>query len=123
MEKIELEYEVKTSPRMLYKMISTDEGLQQWFAKKVKVNKDKFSFDWGGTIEEAQLLNKKENDHVKFRFLNKPDHTFVEFKIKVDEITKDVALVVVDFVDANEKEESKELWDKQIEDLLDTMGL
>ena len=47
----------------------------------------------------------------------------MEFKIKVDEITKDVALVVVDFVDANEKEESKELWDKQIEDLLDAMGL
>lgn len=123
MEKIELEYEVKTSPKMLYKLISSDEGLQQWFAKKVIVTKNNFTFDWGGTTEEACLLSKKENDHVKFRFLNKPDHTFVEFKIKVDDITKDVALLVVDFVDSDEKEETIELWDKQIEDLLDVMGL
>ncbi|MBX7180474.1 MAG: SRPBCC domain-containing protein [Bacteroidia bacterium] len=123
MEKIELEYEIKTSPRILYKMISTDEGLQQWFAKKVKITKDSYTFDWDGTTEVAKLLGMKENDHVKFRFANKPDHTFMEFKIKVDDLTKDVALLVVDFVDPDEKNETKELWNKQIEDLMEAIGL
>lgn len=123
MEKLELEYEVKTSPRVLYKMISTDDGLQKWFADKVNVQKDVFTFGWSGTEEKAKLISKKENEFVKFQFLNKPSHTFVEFKIKVDDLTKDVALLVTDFAEKSEVQDSKELWNKQVDDLLDSLGL
>jgi len=123
MEKFELEYEVKTSPRVLYKMLSTDEGLQKWFAESVSVTKDQFTFGWEGTEEKATLVHKKENESVRFKFSNKPADTYVEFLIKVDDLTKDVALVVTDFADKSDISDSKELWDKQIEDLLGSLGL
>jgi uncharacterized protein YndB with AHSA1/START domain len=123
MEQFELEYEIKTSPKVLYKMLSTDDGLQKWFAEKVIVNKDNFTFSWDGTEERAKLISKRENEYVKFQFTNKPADAFVEFKIKVDELTKDVALVITDFAEKSEIRESKDLWNKQVEDLLDSLGL
>ena len=35
LKKLELEYEVKSSPKVLYAMLSTDSGLEEWFADKV----------------------------------------------------------------------------------------
>ena len=40
----------------------------------------------------------------------------------VDEITKDVSLFVIDFADEDEIEESKMLWDNQIDDLKHVLG-
>ena len=45
-----------------------------------------------------------------------------EFKIEVDEITKDVSLVVSDFADEDELDESKLLWDSLISDLKQVLG-
>ena len=42
---------------------------------------------------------------------------YFEFKIQVDEITKDVSLIVTDFAYKDEIEETKMLWDNQISDL------
>ena len=120
---MELEYEVKTSAKTLYKMISTDDGLQKWFAPTVNVSKDLYTFGWNGAEEQAKLLGKRDCDFVKFQFLNKPADTYMEFRIKVDDLTKDVALLVTDFADKSEVIESKDLWNKQMEDLLDALGL
>ena len=47
---------------------------------------------------------------------------FFEFKIEVDEITKDVSLVVSDYADEDELDESKLLWDNLISDLKQVLG-
>ena len=39
-----------------------------------------------------------------------------------DEITKDVSLVVVDFSEEDELEESKLLWENQVSDLKHVLG-
>ena len=43
-------------------------------------------------------------------------------KIMVDEITKDVSIVIVDFADADEVDESKLLWENQINSLKHVIG-
>ena len=40
----------------------------------------------------------------------------------VDEITKDVSIVIIDFADEDEVEESKSLWENQISDLKHVLG-
>ena len=40
----------------------------------------------------------------------------------VDEITKDVSLIVSDYSDEDEKEESKMLWDNLVSDLKQVLG-
>jgi hypothetical protein len=40
----------------------------------------------------------------------------------VDEITKDVSLMVVDFAEDDDFEESKQLWENQVSDLKHVLG-
>ena len=47
---------------------------------------------------------------------------FFEFKIQMDEITKDVSLIVTDFTDEDELDEAKLLWDSLISDLKQVLG-
>ena len=47
---------------------------------------------------------------------------FFELKILEDEITKDVSILVVDFAEEDEIEESKLLWENQISDLKQVLG-
>ena len=47
---------------------------------------------------------------------------YFEFKIQVDEITKDVSLIITDFSEDDELEESKMLWDNLVSDLKQVLG-
>ena len=47
---------------------------------------------------------------------------FFEIRIVVDEITKDVSLMVTDFAYSDEVEESKMIWESQIADLKKLVG-
>ena len=47
---------------------------------------------------------------------------YFEIRIQVDGITKDVSLMVTDFAEDDEVEESKMLWDNQISDLKQVLG-
>ena len=48
--------------------------------------------------------------------------SFFEIRIQVDEITKDVSLIVTDFVEEDEVDEAKMLWENQISDLKQVLG-
>ena len=50
------------------------------------------------------------------------DDCFFEMKIEVDEITKDVSIIVTDFAEEDEVEEAKMLWESQISDLKQVIG-
>ena len=64
-----------------------------------------FTFIWEDSEEHAKLLTKKNNELVKFMWVNDEEDYrkyFFEFLIIVDEITKDVSLTVTDFSDEDE---------------------
>lgn len=84
-----------------------------------------FTFIWDDSEEEALLLQKKNNEKVRFQWVddeNDSDDYFFEFKIMVDEITKDVSLIITDFAEEDELEESKMLWDNLVLDLKQVLG-
>lgn len=45
-----------------------------------------------------------------------------ELRIQVDDITKDVSLMITDFAEEDEIEEGKMLWDNMISDLKQILG-
>ena len=47
---------------------------------------------------------------------------YFEIRIQVDGITKDVSLMITDFAEDDEVEETKMLWDNQISDLKQVLG-
>ena len=120
--KYELEFPIQASPNMLYQYISSASNLSEWFADNVNSRGKVFSFFWDGVEEKAELLSSKNNTYVKFKWLDNDDDCFFEIKITVDEITKDVSLIIIDFADNDEVEEAKMLWESQISDLKSVIG-
>jgi uncharacterized protein YndB with AHSA1/START domain len=123
--KYELEFPIQSSPQLLYQYISTPSGLSEWFADNVNSRGEFFTFIWDDSEEKAKLASKKTGERIKFKWLNEDDSEseyFFEMKIIEDEITKDVSIVVVDFADDDELEESKLLWENQISDLKHVLG-
>ena len=123
--KFEIEYPIHASPQLLYQYISTPSGLAEWFADNVNSRGELFIFIWDDSEERAKLLTKKSGERVKFKWLNgeeDEDKYYFEIRIQVDEITKDVSLMVTDFSDEDEVDEAKMLWDNQISGLKQVLG-
>lgn len=124
-ERFELEFLLKTSPKVLDNMISTPSGLSEWFADDVNIKEDVFTFIWDGSEEEARLVNKKVNSRIKFQWIEDEEDdldTFFELRYEIDPMTKMVVLTVTDFAEADEMEEAKRLWENQINELKRTLG-
>ena len=120
--KYELEFPIQASPNMLYQYISSASNLSEWFADNVNSRGKVFSFFWEGSEEKAELISFKNNKYVRFKWLENEDDSFFEINIVVDELTKDVSLVIYDFADEDEVEEGKMLWESQISDLKQVIG-
>ena len=120
-----IEYDFHASPQLLFQYLSTPSGLSEWFADNVNSRGERFTFIWDDSEEIALLLQKKNNDKVKSQWQNDEDYDgeyYFEFKIQVDEITKDVSLIITDFAEEDELEESKMLWDNLVSDLKQVLG-
>ena len=121
--KYELEFPIQVSPQLLFQYLSTPSGLSEWFADNVNSRGELFTFIWDDSEEQAKLITKKSGERIKFKWTHDEDtSTFFEMRIQVDEITKDVSLMVTDFSDEDELEEAKMLWENQIADLKHVLG-
>ena len=121
----EIEFPINSSPQLLYQYISTPSGLSEWFADNVNSRGEFFTFIWNDSEEKARLCSKKSGEKVRFKWVddnNKDTDYFFELNILVDEITKDVSLMVIDFADKDEVEEATLLWENQISDLKHVIG-
>ncbi len=119
-----IEYELNSSPDVLFEFISTPGGLEKWFADRVYIIEGNFIFNWeDGEKRMAKQVGIKEKDWVRFHWLDEPEKRYFEFKIVIDDLTSEVALIVSDFADTpKELEESTRLWNQQISDLHHSIG-
>jgi uncharacterized protein YndB with AHSA1/START domain len=123
--KYELEFPTKASPHMLFPFLSTPSGLSEWFCDDVNSRGEKFTFLWDGDERDAIMLGKKNDKYIRFRWQEDEDEGnkyYFEFRIVVDELTNDTAIIITDFSDEDEVEEDKLLWDSQIHELFHTIG-
>jgi uncharacterized protein YndB with AHSA1/START domain len=121
--KYELEFPIQASPQLLYQYISTPSGLSEWFADNVNSRGELFKFIWDGAEEQAKLITKKSGERIKFQWLeDEGEATFFEIRIQVDEITKDVSIMITDFSEEEDVEEGKMLWENQISSLKQVLG-
>lgn len=121
--KFELEYVVRTSPVILFECLSTPSGLSEWFADDVNIRDGIFTFFWDGSEQKAKLLGYKDEKFIRFRWLDKADNSYFEFRIEKDELTGDISLIITDFAEEEtDKETSRLLWDSQVNKLLHVLG-
>lgn len=121
--KYEIEFPIHASPSMLYQYFSTPSGLEEWFADRVNSRGKLMTFMWDDSEEQATIVSKKPDERARYKWVeSEDDDTYFEFRIQVDAITKDVSLIITDFADDDEVEESKMLWENQIDELKHRIG-
>ena len=121
--RIDLEYIIKTSPTILFNCLSTPSGLSEWFADDVNIKNDRYTFFWDGSEETAILKNVRKSESVKFQWEDDEDEDyFCEMTIRIDDLTKDVALLVTDFAEEGEEDEIQLMWDNNVDNLKKAIG-
>lgn len=120
----EQEFIIKVSSKMLYNYISTPSAMAEWFAEDVNLKDGIFTFSWDGSEEQAKVISKIKGKCIRFRWLEEEDdEAYIELRIEIDELTKEVALIITDFAYEDEVDEAKMLWESQINDLHNIIGV
>ncbi|RZJ99406.1 MAG: hypothetical protein EOO43_26405 [Flavobacterium sp.] len=121
-KKFNIEYGLRSSPRILFSFISEPNGLSQWFADDVNIRDQIYTFSWDGEEQKAKLVSIKENKLVRFKWLDDDPQYYFEMEIVQDELTNDVALNITDFATEETMAERHSIWDNQIGYLLSVLG-
>lgn len=122
-EKFQLEFVINSSPSLLYNYLSNPSGLSEWFADNVNSRGEKYTFIWDNDEQSAFLMKSKQDTYVRFQWEEDEDTKyFFELNIVEDDLTGDVSLMITDFAEPDESDQSKLLWESQIEDLKKILG-
>lgn len=122
-KKVELEYILRSSPNVLFSFLTEPSGLSEWFCDNVNIRNNIYTFIWNHDSEQsAQLVSLRENVHVKYRWLDEPDTTYFEFRIVVDDITGETALMITDFCEPEDESETVLSWNNSIQNLHRVIG-
>lgn len=122
-ERVQLEFQMRSSPNMLYELISTPSGFSEWYCNDVNVRDDQYTFLWDGEEEETTMIGRKVGEVIRFRRNDDEDpNAYFEFRVKIDAMTNEVALIVTDHAWPAEVEETRTLWNSQIGDLMRVLG-
>lgn len=122
-KKFELEFLVHISTKMLYQRLTSPTGLAEWFADDVNINNGVYSFVWDGAVEKAKLVSSKQDEVARYQWLqDEGTDYYFEFRIKTDSLTNEVALIVTDFAEDDEKDDAVDLWESQVQNLAHIMG-
>ena len=119
-----LEYIVTSSPDVLFNFFLQPEDWKNGLRPKVYIKDNIFVFSWGNDeLKQAALLALREREFVRFRWMDQSEKRYFEFRLQIDDLTNEIALIVSDFADTKEEMESARLlWNAQIHDLLHALG-
>ncbi|MDG2053042.1 MAG: START-like domain-containing protein [Flavobacteriaceae bacterium] len=121
--KYEMEFPIQASSALLYQYISTPSGMQEWYADNVNSRGEFFNFIWEGSEEVAKLISKQKGKSIRFQWIEDEGTSYYfEMCIDLDDITKDVCIMVTDFAEEDEVEEGKMLWENMISELKHLLG-
>ena len=121
--KYDMEFPIQASSALLYQYISTPSGMQEWYADNVNSRGEIFNFIWEGSEEVAKLISKQKGKSIRFQWMeDEGTNYYFEMRIDLDDITKDVCIMVTDFAEEDEVEEGKMLWENMISELKHLLG-
>ncbi|MFN3556060.1 MAG: START-like domain-containing protein [Bacteroidales bacterium] len=115
LQKFTLEFPLKVTPKLLFTLISTSEGLGRWFADKVTVHEDEYHFEWEGSFQSAKLLEFKDPEFVRFEWTDDFHQGFMlEMQITHEPVSGESGLVVSDYAEPGDLEFTQMWWNTQV---------
>lgn len=128
-EKYHLEYIFENiSHKSIWRALSTDIGLKEWFADDVIVSDKEYQFCWNGCESETAIQIKvHEGSSVRYEWLKSDgvmddEMTFIEFNIYTMELTGEKILEITDFASDDDRMDSIDLWDVLIGKMRKVIG-
>jgi len=119
-----LEFILRTSPNIVYKFLTTPSCLIRWFCDKVDIEADVYTYPWDGEEEIATLIDDFEEELLRFQWEEaESDKEFLEFHMKISDVTRETVFEIVDWCDADEVDDQKQLWTSQIDAMKKAMGI
>ena len=124
-DRYQLEFYLNATPASLFDLISTPSGFSEWFCDDVDVHETRYVFKWGAEQETAICLANKYHELMRFRWEEEEEedpNSYFELRIRVDGMTNETCLVVTAHAWPQDVEESKALWQSQIQTLARVLG-
>lgn len=122
-ERVVMEFEVHSNPNVLFELLSTPSGFSEWYCDDVDVRGDVFTFKWGNDEETVTMIGRKAPEVIRFRRSADDDPAaYFEFRIRIDDMTNEVALIVTDHAWPGESGNVRSLWASQIANLTRVLG-
>jgi len=114
---------VRSTPTALYELISNPSGFSEWYCSDVNVRGDNWTFIWPDEEEETTMIGRRLGEVIRFHRNDDEDEAaFFEFRIRIDAMTNEVALIVTDHAWPHEVDETRNLWSSQIASLIRVLG-
>ena len=122
-ERFQAEFYMRSTPTVLFELISTPSGFSEWFCDDVNVRGDEYAFEWGGDVQKALCIGRRAGELMRFRWMEDEDPgAYFELRIRIDPMTNDVALVVTDHAWPQDLESARQLWASQVGHLMRVIG-
>lgn len=122
-QKFRLEFAMRSVPvSLLWSYISSATGLKEWFADAVSVAGKKYVFEWNGQEQCATVIGRRDGLSIRFMWDDETSRAYFEMSISVNEMTDDTTLIVTDYAEPDELDDSKELWETQVDALRRAIG-
>ena len=116
------EFIIRSSPSILFEFVTDPTKLTQWFSDTCDGNDSHIVFGWGGSREEADIVEFIEDEFVKYHWKDGTKGEFFSFRIYKSEISFETVLEVTDFAEDREIKDQIRLWDSQIDQLKHCLG-
>ncbi len=118
-----MEFLFRSSPAIIYQFLTTPSCLVRWFCEGVDISGKSFIFTWSGADEEAELVENVENERLRFKWLDADDpEEFLEYSMSKSPITGETILMITDFCDEGEQDDTRQLWESQLAAMKKEMG-
>ena len=120
-----VEYELKSvSPALLWPYIATKNGLSVWFADDDQSEDKLFTFFWNKSPQQAHQVAFRSGRYIRFHWIDdEEEKSFFELRITSSELTGATMLVITDFAYPDELDDSRGLWDHQVDTLRRKLGV
>jgi hypothetical protein len=123
LEKVQMEFMVRSTPNTLFELISSPSGFSEWYCNDVNMRDDQWTFIWPDEEEATTMIGRRQGELMRFHRNDDDDeNSYFEFRIRIDAMTNEVALIVTDHAEPHEVDETRNLWQSQIANLIRVLG-
>ncbi|MBM3168581.1 MAG: ATPase [Bacteroidetes bacterium] len=122
------EYHLNASRKIVFPYVSSASGLEEWFADKVRIDRDKnyiFTYDDRDHFARPTLL--KQSLHIRWDFFDPKEpsnleEAYIEFMIEENDLTQSLFLKIIDTTQEYSSQDMGGVWEGMIGKLKTIIG-